>query len=380
MANSLTNLVPDFYRALDVVSREMVGFIPAVTLDAGSARAAMGQNIRVAVTTPGTPENTTAGSIPPDTGDQTVNNVPFTITRSKTVPFRWTGEDQMGVNNGGPGYLNIRQGQIAQALRQLVNMIEVDLGSLYTRTSRAYGTAGTTAFGTNGIADLAQFRKILADNGAPMNDLQLVFDTTAGANMRSLSNLFKVSESGDTNLLRQGILGDLFDFSIRESAGVNFVTKGTGSAYVTSGSTAVGVDSIALVTGSGTVNAGDVVTFAADATNKYVVGTGVAAPGTIALNDPGAQIIIPTANALTVGNSYKANMGFHRSAIILATRPPALPEEGDMAADRMLITDPRSGMTFELAMYLQYRRVRYEVSLAWGYQNIKPQHTAILLG
>ena len=50
MANTLTSLIPDLYESLDVVSRELVGFIPSVTLDAAVARAALNQNVRSFVT------------------------------------------------------------------------------------------------------------------------------------------------------------------------------------------------------------------------------------------------------------------------------------------------------------------------------------------
>lgn len=41
MANTLNSLIPTLYESLDIVSRELVGFIPSVALDANAARAAV---------------------------------------------------------------------------------------------------------------------------------------------------------------------------------------------------------------------------------------------------------------------------------------------------------------------------------------------------
>jgi len=382
MPNTLTNLIPDLYRALDVVSRELVGFIPAVTLDAQASRAAVGQVVRSPVAPAAPAEDITPSTNPPDTGDQTFTNKTLQITKSRAVPFRWTGEEQLGLNNNGPGYLTLRQQQMAQAMRTLVNEIEADLAGLFKLASRAYGTAGTTPFGsTPNIGDSAQILKILKDNGCPDGDLQLVVDTSAGANLRSLPSLYRVNEAGDQGLLRQGILGQLHGFDIRESGQIRAVTKGTGASYTTNtAGYAVGTRSITLITGTGTILAGDTVTFAGD-TNKYVVETGIAAPGTIVLAAPGLRQAIPTsATAVTVGNTATSNVAFHRSALVLLTRAPALPEEGDAADDRMVVQDPRSGLAFEVAVYAQYRRVRYEIGIAWGVQNVKSEHSALLIG
>jgi hypothetical protein len=74
------------------------------------------------------------------------------------------------------------------------------------------------------------------------------------------------------------------------------------------------------------------------------------------------------------------NMAFHRGAICLAQRLPALPQGGDLAVDREVVTDPRSGLSFEIAMYPQYRQMQWEVSAAWGVAMIKPDHCVALLG
>jgi len=291
---------------------------------------------------------------------------------------RWNGEQSLGVDHG-PGRANIMRDQFAQAMRTLVNEIEADLASLYVRTSRAYGAAGTTPFATD-LSDPAQVRKILADNGAPLSDLQMVINTTAGANLRTLAQLTKANEAGSSDLLRRGVLLDIHGFAIRESAQIKQHAKGTGASYLINNVAGYSAGSTDLIvdTGTGTILAGDVVTLAGDS-NKYVVGSALAA-GALSLNAPGLRQAAGDNTALTVGNSFVANMAFARSAIQLATRAPATPNEGDLATDRTTITDPQSGLTFEVAMYPQYRQVQYEISIAWGVACNKPEHCALLMG
>jgi hypothetical protein len=381
MANTLTALIPSLYESLDVISRELVGAIPCVSLDADVSRAALNQTVTAFVTPTATATDITPGVTPPDDGDQTIGNVSLSITKARRVPFRWNGEQTLAMNNGGPGTMNVRNGQMQQAIRTLVNEMEMDVvAAARLNASRAYGTAGTTPFAST-LGDPAQLRKILDDNGTPKNDRSLIIDTSSGAALRTLAQLNKVNESGTTMTLRDGELLDLHGFSVHESAGVTTNTKGTGTSYTSStAGFAIGTTSIPIITGSGTVLAGDIVTFAGD-TNKYVVATGVAAPGTIVLAQPGLrQALAASAVAMTIGASYAGNVAFCRSSIVLATRAPALPDGGDLAVDRIMITDPRSGISFEVAMYAQYRQMQYEVSAVWGVKGIKSAHTAILLG
>ena len=96
--NTLTNLIPDLYEAMDVVSREPVGFIPSVTLFPSSNRAALNQIIRVPITPAATLELLTPGQLPADSGDNTITNNTITISKAYGVPIRWSGEEEKGIN------------------------------------------------------------------------------------------------------------------------------------------------------------------------------------------------------------------------------------------------------------------------------------------
>ena len=385
-ALTLTGLVPTIFEALDIVSREQTGMIRAVSMDSQAARAALNEVVTSPVVGAMTAGNTTPGATAPDTPNQTINNVQVGVTKSRQVAFGITGEETVTLRNGG-NLRTVNRDRIAQAIRTLCNEVEGDLNGLYNTVSRVYGTYNGTPFATAGdLSDFAHPFQILTDNGAPASDRRMVLASSHATNIRAKqSTLFQVNTSGNDDLLRRGILGFVENFGVGETAFAKTQTAGTGASATTNNAGyAIGATVITLASaGTGTILAGDAVAFAGDS-RKYVVASGdadVSNGGTITLVEPGLMQAIPAAATnITVEATNKRSMFFHRSAIVLAARAPALPEEGDSADDRMMITDPVTGVTFEFSLYKQYRQVRYEVALAWGWKNVMPRHTGALIG
>lgn len=387
MANTLTNLAADIFLAADMIGREMVGFIPSVTINSGAERAAKDDTVRSHFTRAQTVNETDSPSMTiPQGTDQTVDTKTLTINKYASVQIPWTGEDVKHVNNGA-GFSTIYGDQIKQAMRTIVNKIESNgFLAAYVASSRAVGTAGTTPFASNHDL-IAETRQILVDNGCPVTDgqISLVMNTAAGTKLRNLAILQKANESGGTELLRQGTLLDLQGMMLKESAQIAAHTKGAGTGYDVDLTAGYAVGDTTIHLDGGTVNttgikAGDVLTFAGD-TNKYIVGTGTTeVEADIILNSPGLRATLADTVEATIGNSYTPNLAFHRTAIELAIRPPAMPDGGDAADDVMLVQDPWSGLVFEIASYKGYRKRMIEVRCVYGWKAWKPDHIATLLG
>lgn len=380
MANTLTDLAADIYKAADIVGRELVGFIPASTVNAGSEQAAVGQTVRSFATPAATAVDISPSMTIPEGTDQTLTNKTLTITEQRGVQIPYTGEDVRFLD-GGAGYETVYGAQIQQAMRTLVNEMEADLaGEAYKNASRAVGTAGTTPFGSN-FNTVAEARQILADNGMPVNDGQvsLVVSTAAGTNLRNLASLQQVNTAGGDDLLRRGELLNLQGVSLKESAQVISHTKGTGTSYlVNDASSAIGDTTIAADGGSGTILAGDIITIAGDS-NNYVVNTALSG-GSLAIGDTGLRAAAADNAAITVGNSYTANVMMHRAGLELAMRAPAKPVGGDAAEDVLVVQDPTSGLVFEVAVYKGFNKAMIQVGAVWGYKAWNSDAMAVVMG
>lgn len=382
--NTITNLIPDLYAALNIVSREQIGFIPSVYRDANLSRAALFQPIFIPIAPPAVAVDVVPAMVTPTPPDTVFTDVTAQLTKSRSVGFAWVGEQQRALS-AGVGYMSLQANNIAEAMRTLVNEMERDIAlEAANNASRAWGTAGVTPFATN-LGDAAQLKKILDDNGAPSGERSLIIDSTANVNLLSLTQLTKVNEAGTTMTLRDGELLSLFGLSTKQSAGVGIRVPGTAASATTNAvGYAIGATVINLaVIGTGTFIKGDIVTFAGD-TNKYVLQVGdsdVSNGGSIILAGPGLRVAIPAvATAITKSVASTGNVAFTRNSILFLNRAPAIPLEGDAATDRMSVQDPRSGIVFDVAIYPGYKMNRYEIAASWGVKAIKPAFIAALLG
>lgn len=388
MANVLTDLAADIYKAADTVGRELTGAASSVLINAdGSERVAKGDVVRSHFTRQATAVDATPSMTIPEGTDQTVDNKTLSLSKDRAVQIPWTGEDIKHVNNGS-GFETIYGDQIRQAMRTLTNEIESDLlTDIYQNASRAVGTAGTTPFASN-FNLVAEARQILVDNGTPTDgQITMVLNTLAGTNLRNLAQLQKVNEAGGDTLLRQGELLNLQGLMLKESAGVASHTAGTITNNVTvTGANAVGTTTINVTTdGTGDVSlvAGDVINIAGD-DNRYVVAEsatiGASTTGDIVIAAPGLRQATSGSEAVTAEASYTGNVAFHRNAVELVMRAPAMPMGGDTADDAMTIQDPFSGLVFEVRSYKGYRKAMFEVAAVWGHRTWKPDFVSLIQG
>ncbi len=388
MANVFDDLAADIYKAADIVGRELVGVVPSMTINAGTERAAFGGVVRSAFTrATSVNESYTPSMTIPEGDDQTVDNKTATIDKVANVKIPYTGEDIMKLNNG-VGYETVYGDQIAQAMRGITNKIEAYSALTISQgASRAVGTAGTTPFASD-FDLIAEAREVLVNNGMPLDgQATIAMNTAAGTKLRNLAQLQKVNEAGGEELLRRGELLNLQGLMLKESNGIAAHVKGsaTGGRTNNAAGVAVGETVIPLeniTAGATGYKAGDVVTFASDTANKYVVEVGLAsgATGNITIAAPGLRVALPDNDNITIGASYTGNFAFHRAAAELVVRPPAMPNGGDMASDRMTIQDPFSGLVFEMAMYKGYGKSMLDITTFYGVKVWKPDFVAAVLG
>ena len=356
------------------------GFLKAVNTNTGAEVAAKGDIIKVPIGKAGAMIDTPVGFNFPNAAGSDVDSINMELQYAKTVPIDWNGEDQKAMLNSGAWGTVLAQ-QFADAFGQIRDAIEKSVAQeAVAAASRAYGTAGTAPFADGSkMGDLANMKGILDLNKAPASGRTIVLSSEAETSLlTNQANLIKVNEAGSAEMLRSGIIMPVYGFNVRSSAQLEQHVKGAATGYSTDLTAALetGARDITIDTGTGSFNNGDVVTFAGDA-NKYVVNGSTA--DSITIGEPGLRKALANDTAITLGDSYTPSIALHKSAIALAIRPPKAPNEGDMLS-RELVTDPYSGIVYEVALVKGMRTIQYQVSAVWGVKAVNPAWIATLLG
>lgn len=382
MASVITALAPTLFSAAQEVSAEPFGIVDAINASFDSKSVAKGDSVIVPVAPAQSNTGFTPAAITTEGTSVTAESVSVSISKSQKNSMVLNGEQMRSLENGG-NYQEWSRQWAAQAMRALRNEAEQDAAlAVKYGASRAYGVAGTTPFAAS-LAELTGVRKILRDNGAPMADLQLVVNTDAELNLLNLGIIQQAFAAGSDAERRQGRILRQFGFQIQASAGIAAHTKGTATAFDCNNSPGpYAIGSKAIITDgsdSGTMLAGDVVTWAGD-TNKYIVASAVgsgAAVTLINLNRPGLRATLANTVEGTIGDSYTPNLAFERSAVVGIMRPPLIPANATIK--QMVISDGR-GMSYLFCELQQYGQITWEMHLAWGFKVVQPEHVAILLG
>lgn len=379
MPNIFSAIAPVAYSAAQQVSAEPIGVVNRISTNFDSKGVAIGDSVKVPYAPVAAATDFAAGMANPTGTDKTAAAVTVTIDKSRKTSWNLTGEQIRSLENGGNYQEWVRQ-LLAQGMRTLRNEMEIDAAiAVKQGASRAVGTAATTPFASD-INLIAEARKVLRDNGAPLADVSLALDSAAWFNLLKLGIVQQAYQAGSDEERRSGNLMKQFGINLVESAGVGLHTKGTGTAYVTgaTGPYVKGITDVPLVTGTNTILAGDVVTFAADTANKYVVNTGLpGGAGTLGLGRPGLRTSIANGNAMTIGNNYTANVAFERSAVVGVVRPPVIPVNPTI--NQMIISDD-FGMSYLLLDIAGYGMRTWELHCAWGFKVVQPEHVVTIMG
>lgn len=383
--NDLSSLRPTLFSAAQTVAQEAVGILSSINTSFDNKGVALGDTVKVPVAPAAAVASWTAQMAKPTGTDKTATSVDVQIQDFASTSWNLTAEQQRSLENGDSDREWIRQ-LVAQGMRAIRNTMEAEAAKvIYKNASRAYGTAGTTPFSTN-IDVLAELRKAMIDNGAPMSDMNLVIDSAAGLNARKLSIIQQADQAGSDAERRTGNFLRQFGFAIKESAGIQYHTKGTGTGYdIIAAGEAIGQTVLSLEGGnSGTILAGDVGTFAGGATdaNKYMIVSGGtatgAAAGTITIGNPGLLVAKVDADEMTIGNSYTANLAFERSAVVGIVRPPLWYPTADV--DIMPISD-EFGMTYLMVDTRGDQGMRtWQLIAGYGFKVVQSEYVFVLMG
>jgi hypothetical protein len=314
----------------------------------------------------------TPSAAPEANVDTTWETTPVQLNYHRKAVFYMTDKQRLEVMEGAESMAARSAIAALSTYIDATAMTALDVGA-----SIATGTAGVTPFST--LAGALDPLIYLDEHKIMSADRRVVMSPRADGNLRTLAgftsmdyvnDMTAMDNGGFTGNTRQGA-----SWWMAQSAPTH--TAGTGTSYDTNGALSIGATTITCDTGSGTILAGDVVSFAGDTVNKYVVATALSG-GSFTIAAPGLKVAIPDGNDITVSATHRSSFAFAREAVIFASRGFLPSAARNVQADQVL--DPMTGLTLRLEVTRQNKQDKWEFDALWGVKVVRPEGVIKILG
>lgn len=373
MANTYSDILPKILARGQSILRAR-SLLPRLTnRDYDGDAAQRGSTINVPISPSMTVQAVTAAAAQPSNTDTTFSTTAVALDKHYEVPFHLTDAQRLEVMG------SAEQMAIDAAAAKLAGYIDSTImTALDVGGSIATGTAATTPFATLALAlDPLQY---LDTHLVDSPSRHVVMSPRANMNLMGLTGFTSRDYQGDISIMTNGVWNgnQVAGAAWWMSQNCPSHTAGTGASYLVNNGSGlvVGATTVAADTGSGTILAGDVVSFAGDTTNKYVVATALSG-GSFTIASPGIKVAIADNAAITVSATHTANFAFQRDAIVFASRR-FLPSAAAIATDQ--VTDPMTGLTLRVEVTRQYKQDRWSLDALWGTKVIRPEGVIKVMG
>lgn len=335
--------------------------------------AAGGSTVNVEIEPTMAAVDVTPSASQPANTDTTWTTISVPLANHKEVAFHLTDVQRIQI----PGSPEERA--IDKATATLCDAIDLSiLTMLDVGAGIATGSAGTAPFATLALAQ--QPITYLDAHKSPRMDRHVVMDAIANGSLKGLSQFTSLDYVPDLSNIREGSMAGNRNLGANWWMNQNCPTHtaGTGASYLVNAGSglAVGTTTIPCDGGSGTILAGDVVTFAADTANKYVVATALSG-GSFTIAGTGLKVAIPDNNAITVAATHTANFAFQRDALVFVSRQ-FKPSAAAVAMDQ--VTDPITGLTVRVEVTRQNKQDKWSIDAQWGGKVIESKSVVKIMG
>lgn len=378
MANSINPLIPKILARGLLALRQEARMPRLVNRGYETSPGVKGSTVTIGVPAAVAVNDVTPANTPPSTADTTIGEVTIACDQWKEGAFHLSDKDMTQID----AQENFLPMQASEAIKAIANTLDNALWALYKDIYGFAGTPGTTPFATDTSA-YAAARKVLNNQLAPMDPRYMVINTDAEEKALGLRAFQDASFSGSIDGIVNGQINNKLGARWMMSQNAPTHTAGTGASATTDAAGyAVGVKTVTLASaGTGTVVAGDIMTFAGH-TQTYTVTSGdadVSNGGTISF-EPGLAVALPTsAVAITLKASHAVNMLFHPMAFALVTRPFQNIDPLNLGTFLSAV-DPISGIALRLEVTREYKRTRWAYDILYGVKTVRRELAARLAG